>query len=233
MTKPGRNPRRTEPIPIDPDDILHYQSVDGGTDPQTTIRVRHLYGELLLHREQDLYVAPVKKGRSLQDLIRNRLIEERFDPEDADEWAFRNWIQWLNYSVKQYNEAQDAWVCDQVIQSALAYRQTGIPNDEAFAWTIRSISAEYATYLRRGWSPYAYDTLVYLCAQIYTGSTSDGGLDLVDHWAGSTIVWWRVLRYLRAGLQLEEALDHEERRLNGEDVDPAIDILIALRHQTQ
>lgn len=80
-------------------------------------------------------------------------------------------------------------VCDQAGQAALSYRETAIPNYEAFAWTIRSVSATHAVHIRHhGWTPKTYSNLLALCIQ----QTPE--IDAADEWIGSPIVWRRALR---------------------------------------
>lgn len=196
---------------------------DGPRRPLEGVRGDH--GESVLHREEDLYVADYEHGRDLQELIRARLLAERFSETDAAEWAFRRWSLWLGAGqTRRYNDGLDDRLCEVVVQAALAYRETGIPTDEAVAWVVRSINAEFAVHLRRcGWNPRTYSTLLRLCSQ-KPHSIGDS-----DRWTDSGIVWWRVLRYLRTGVRMEEAIDMETRRTHGKDIDTAIDVLIALR----
>jgi len=179
---------------------------------------------MLLHREHDLYVAEKNRGRALQDLIRNRLRTDRFSKDDADEWAFRNWYRWLIPAGEPFNEEDDPWVCEQVVEAALAFRRTGMPIDGAFAWTIRDVTATKAVRARQqGWNPHAYSTLLTLCSE----QTPDNGS--AGAWVESGIAWWRALRYLQARIGLREALAHEERRHHyGDDVDTAVDLVLAL-----
>ena len=122
---------------------------------------------------------------------------------------------------KRYSPYDDPRLCDEVVGAALEYRETGMPVDEAFGWVKRSISAPYAMHNRRhGWSPEAFSTLTRLCMEAATNNE--------DEWVAAPVGWWRAIRYLQAGVHLPEALEFERRRLDGEDVDPAIDLLIAL-----
>lgn len=79
-------------------------------------------------------------------MIRTRLRAERFDEDDCDEWAYRDWRKVLAHPRDMFDESRDQSMCDRVVEAALAYRDTGMPIDEAFAWTIRSISANLAVY---------------------------------------------------------------------------------------
>ncbi|MBB6627490.1 hypothetical protein H5V45_09160 [Nocardioides sp. KIGAM211] len=224
MTEDERSRTRTEPVHLDPDEVVQHRPVDGEVQATSrSVRIGSLYGVMLLHRDHDLYVAENRRGRNLQDLIRARLQAERFSDDDAQEWAFRNWCRWL-VDPRDSFDGDDSWFCDQVIQAALAYRDTGIPIDEAFGWTIRSVSARDAVRLRaHGWNPDAYSTLATYCMN------QGAELEEADTWVESRIVWWRALRYLEAGLRLPEALVQETRRLEGADIDPAVDLLIALK----
>ncbi|WP_028638643.1 hypothetical protein [Nocardioides sp. URHA0032] len=222
-------------LPLDPDSSVQYRTVDDEPDPSAnSVRIRYLYGSMLLHREHDLFVAQSAQGRHAQDLIRTRLRAERFSTDDSDEWAFRNWRKWwsLNELAQHSIDQPDEWMCDLVVQVALAYRDTGIPNDEAFEWVIRSVSPDYALSIRNhGWNPHAYGTLCALCIQRATPDRNDD--NEADRWIASPIVWWRALRYLQAGFRLPDALGQELRRRDGEDVDAAVDVLIGLRHSDQ
>lgn len=220
--RPGQH-RFHAALPVNPDEPI--ANVTPGGDPSdavaTGLRFRHVYGAMLLHRDHDLYVAEADHGRHLQHLIRDRLLAERFSLDHADEWALRNWRKWLSPVGKTYSDHDDPRLCDKVVDAALEYRETGMPIDEAFAWVTRSISATYAVHSRsHGWNPEAFSTLIRLCIEAVA--------DNEDEWVEAPIVWWRALRYLQAGLHLPEALEQERRRLDGEDIDPAIDLLLAL-----
>lgn len=189
----------------------------------TTGRAGRLHGQVSVRREHDLFVAYAEPERRWQETIRARLVSERFCPDDAIEWACRDWLTWLPRPLHPRDDEDPSSLCEPVIQAALSYRDTGIPSDEAFAWTIRSIGATYAVYLRRqGWNPVTFGNLAGLC--IERGPDTDE----VDEWVASGIPGWRALRYLEAGLSPAEAGAFEERRLSGEDVDAAIDVLIGL-----
>lgn len=223
MTDPTRR-RISYFLTTDCDQPMVRAAVDAapGSDALGVLQVCNVFGDLLLHRTEDLWVATEGVDRRLQELIRRRLLAERFDVDDAEEWAFRNWRLWLAIPIDLDGEPQDRWICDQVTSIAGVYRDTGMPNDEAFAWAIRSINANYAVYLRRqGWNPDTFGTLTGLCLESATDQDE-------AHWVAAPIVWWRVLRYLLAGMTLAEALAHEQRRLEGEDIDSAIDVLLAL-----
>ncbi len=47
-------------------------------------------------------------------------------------------------------------------------------------------------------------------------------------WVDAPIPAWRVLRYIKAGLAVTEAIALEERHRAGEDIDAAVDTLIGL-----
>ena len=202
---------------------MRSHSEDDQPQPGARALLRRLYGATVFHREHDLYVADPGRGRHLQDAIRLRLRAQRFDRHDAEEWAFRNWSRWLIPEGESFNEEIDPSLSSEVVKQALAYRETGIPNDEAFAWTIRRVSAPNAVRLRsQGWHPHAYSTLLTRCF------LSAPDIEDAAGWIESPIVWWRALRYLEAGSRLPEALDLEDRRLAGEGIDAAIDLLIGL-----
>lgn len=239
------NPRPPIAIPLDPTEALQRRAVeDAGTSVEQTepnpvhgpeprsidgILVRNLYGKMLLHREHDLYVAEAHLGQELQGMIRDQLLAERFSDEDAREWAYRNWLQWLPLPTTVRRRDRDSYLADQVVQAARMYRETGMPVDEAFGWTIRSISAPYATSMRnRGWNPDSYTDLVNLCL---ARNSEPADPDETDLWIAAPIPAWRALRYLKAGLTCSEAVNYEQRRMSGEDIDPAIDTLIALLQQ--
>ncbi|GAA4372865.1 hypothetical protein [Nocardioides caricicola] len=220
-----RNPsKRTTAISLNVietyDDLAADERVQSAL---ASVRVRRVYGAMLLHREQDLYVAETDRHRGLQDHIRERLLGERFSLDDAEEWAYRNWYKALTRIDDSLDDEAENFLCDEAVAIALAYRDTGIPNDEAFAWSSRSVSATDAVRIRQhGWNPHAYSTLLAYCFQ------QAPHMEEADNWIASPVAWWRVLRYLRAGFGPREALDLEARRTAGEDVDPAIDLLISL-----
>lgn len=215
--------RRMTAIPLDPDELVRSHREDDQPPPGARALLLRLYGATVFHREHDLYVAEKGRGRHLQYAIRVRLRAQRFERHDAEEWAFRNWYRWLIPEGESFNEEIDPSLSSEVVKQALAYRETGIPNDEAFAWTIRGISAPDAVHLRNcGWNPQAYNTLLTRCFLLAPDVEDAAG------WVESPIVWWRALRYLEAGSRLPEALDLETRRLAGEGIDAAIDLLIGL-----
>ncbi len=53
-------------MPINPDEPVTYLAADGQAQPSNGVTWRHLYGEMQIHRPQDLYVAPSDRGRNLQ-----------------------------------------------------------------------------------------------------------------------------------------------------------------------
>lgn len=208
----------------------HYGSVTPGGDPAEAVatggRHSNLYGTMLIHREQDLYVAPSEGAKPLQEMIRKRLLALRFSADDADEWAFRDWRRLLR--PDRFHGRDDLRLSDQVVQAALEYRDTGMPIDEAVAWTVRSVSAGLAVYnRRRGWNPHTYSTLVSLCMGKARQSPS-GYRAAEDDWVDAPIPAWRALRYLKAGLTVAESIEQEGRHRAGEDVDAAIDTLLGL-----
>src|SRR4051794_36287727 len=116
MTSHGDFHTRIQAVSLDPDHPVRYRSVDSQSEWSTdNVRLRRLYGEVLLHRDHDLYVAERALGRDLQDLIRSRLRAERFGDDDAQEWAFRHWYKWLIPTGTSFNDEVDPWVCDQVV----------------------------------------------------------------------------------------------------------------------
>lgn len=218
--------RRVADGQIAPDEMVAFVVPHSG-DPlpdDPVVSLRDLYGERLLHRPQDLYVAPDTQGRQLQDQIRAALRSERFDEDDSDEWAFRNWRARIMFPRDLDEASLDQWICDRVVNAALSYRDTGIPNDEAFGWVIRYVSATHAVHIRQhGWNPEAYSALLRACNQ------QAPAIENADAWIEAPIAWWRVLRYVEAGLRVSEALGQENRRVEGVGVDAAIDMLIGLR----
>lgn len=215
---------------LNPDE--HYGSVTPGGDPADAVTTggRHsdIYGTMLIHREHDLYVAPPEGAKPLQEMIRMRLLALRFSADDADEWAFRDWRECLDASRDLGDKQRDQALCEKVAQAAVAYRDSGMPIDEAFAWTIRSISANLAVYNRqRGWNPDTYSTLVALCASEQV-RTPERTRPHESAWVDAPIPAWRVLRYIKAGFAVTEAIALEERHRAGEDIDAAVDTLIGL-----
>lgn len=221
--------------------VFDFEAATSGSAPALPDREPYLvdarpawraFGRLLIHREQDLWVANAENQRRLQDLIRDRLLAERFDIDDAEEWAYRYWSMWLD-RLQSLDESTgrehiDARLAETVVTVALEYRATGMPVDEAFGWANRSLSASYAVHIRNnGWNPDTYTALTTLCLE----GAADGDpnwVDDTDQWIDAPIAWWRALRYLQTGFSVEEALDHEARRLGGEDVDAAMDVLLGL-----
>jgi len=216
--------RLTNHYPLDADEPVGH--LEPGGDPASATasgtRYRDIYGASLIHRPHDLWVATDGVSRDLQGLIRQRLLAERFGPDDADEWAFRDWHTLHVRAGSTYRDANNPRLCDRVVELAIAHRDHGIPNDEAFLWVAQSIDAtDAAHYRNNGWNPDTYRTLV-------SPWWPKGAPSTPEAWIEAPIPAWRALRYLRAGLTLTEALAQEERRHAGEDVDPAIDLLVGL-----
>lgn len=221
---PEEGRRLTDHYPLDPGEQVGH--LEPGADPATAVvtgtRYRDIYGASLIHRPHDLWVATDDVSRDLQDLIRQRLLAERFSPDDADEWAFRDWHTLHVRAGSTYRDANNPRLRDRVVELALAHRDHGIPNDEAFLWVAQSVDATDAAHHRNhGWNPDTYRTLM-------SRWWRKGSPSAPEAWIEAPILAWRALRYLRVGLTLTEALTQEERRLAGEDVDSAIDLLIGL-----
>lgn len=223
--------RLSHGFPIDPDEPVTYvMPGDPDGDPkQSDVLFRFVYGEMVLHRPHDLWVAPTDRGRHLQDMIRTRLLAERFSPDDAAEWAYRHWRSVFRTINDLYDEHDDEWMCHEVVENARAYRDAGMPVDEAFLWVRMRMEPDYAVHCRsHGWCPEAYSLLIRLCVDQVVHSAPYTRIADTSGWVEAPIVAWRSLRYLQAGLSLAEALEQERRREAGEDVDAAVDLLIAL-----
>lgn len=218
----GADPRRlTDPFTLDLDEQVGHLAP--GADPTTAfasgVRYRDVYGAMLLHRPQDLWVAPGGSGRLVQDTIGDALKGHRFSADDVDEWRFRKWHHLLPAPFAPEEEDAQRAVAF-IVEQAIAFRDAGIPNDEAFGWIILTKGADEAIHLRSlGWNPTTYTKLNDLTTRDRHGRRQ---------WLTSGIPAWRVLRYLAAGLTLSEAHDQEDRHNAGEDTDPAIDLLIGL-----
>lgn len=78
--------RLTDPYPFDPDESVTYVTPGGdGSDAVATgARFKNIYGRMLLHRPNDLYVCELDDGAGLQDLTRTHLLAARFSFDDAD-----------------------------------------------------------------------------------------------------------------------------------------------------
>lgn len=219
--------RLTDPVRLNPDDQASY--VDPASEHPTTfageVRFQDLYGHMLLHRPEDLWVAPPGPIRGLQTKIRAELLRKRFSLDDADEWAYRKWTRHIAFVFGRRAYDDHDFVYAKVVEIALSYRDTGMPIDEAFVWAITPLNATHALHYRnQGWNPHSYRTLVEFCLDS-PQSEREGA------WIESPVVWWRALRYLRAGLTLNEALQQEDRRVQGDDVDLAIDVLLGLTQE--
>lgn len=216
--------RLNDPYPLDPDEEAGF--LVPGADPATAVasgtRYRDIYGAMLVHRPHDLWVATDDTSRDLQDLIRLRLHAQRFSLDDADEWAFRDWHMLFVRAGSTYCAENNPRLCDKVVELAIAHRDHGIPNDEAFLWITLFVNAADAVHYRNdGWTPDTYRTLLSRRWPKETPTTPEA-------WIEAPIPAWRALRYLRAGLTLTEALAEEKRRHAGEDVDAAIDLVLGL-----
>lgn len=137
----------------------------------------------------------------------------------------RDWRRWLRSVTMVYEKRRDARIADEVVEMALAFRDTGMPIDEAFGWAVRGITAADAVHHRNhGWNPHTFSTLASLC---------EASPSTQSEWVEAPLPAQRAMRYARAGLSITEALGHERRRLAGDDVDSGLDLLIGFRGEAE
>jgi hypothetical protein len=113
------------------------------------------------------------------------------------------------------------------------FRQHGFTAAEALPWYLWDFNpAEAVVFAHAGWRPNQGAALWRLALASVPGRSFDGVPDLVTGWLDTGIPPHRALPYLAAGITPDQAPDLEQRRANGENIDPGIATLAALRWES-
>lgn len=119
-----------------------------------------------------------------------------------------------------------------LLSRLIPWMEAGVAPSQAAQWCIANIAADRGLVaLRHGWTAWEFRKLVIcMTSDSPARAASDRAIQAaLEDWSASEIPPRRALRYCELGLTTAAARDLEQRRAAGEQVDAAIDTLLALR----